>query len=177
MKNKTFTIIAVCLTCIFAGAFIGGITNMVNGAVSPLYFKNIMRWHDINNIWRASVAQGILEGIIYGIIFASIFTTVFGVITKGNCPLCYVVRFIVFIVISVFCCWLLGGIIAIFLSVLSPEFYRQQFRGVPEEFIPMIKYAWVGGSIWGAMFGGLLSAIVGSVIFHIKWKKYGCELT
>ena len=76
-----------------------------------------------------------------------------------------------FIIVSVFCCWLLGGIIAILLSVLCPEFYRQQIYGVPDGLIPMIKYAWVGGSIWGAMFGGLLSAIVSSFIFHAKWKK------
>ena len=144
---------------------------MVNGAISPLYFKNIMRWHEINHIWRASVAQGLFEGIIYGIIFALIFTTVFGVTTKGICPLVFVIRFITFIIIAVFCCWTLGGVIAVFLSILSPEFYRQKIYGVPEEFIPMIKYAWVGGSIWGAMFGGLLSAIVGSVIFQVKWKN------
>ena len=44
--------------------------------------------------------------------------------------------------------WVLGGIIAILLSVLSPEFYKKTFIGVPDEFGAMIRYAWVGGSIW-----------------------------
>jgi len=169
--KKTGVIIAVALTCVIMGALIGALTNMVNGAVSPLYFQNIMRWDDVQDVWRASVTQGIFEGLIYGVLFAAVFTAVFGVVTKGECPYSHVLKFMLGIFVAVIVCWAMGGLIAMGLAILSPEFYRRAFIGVPEETAPMLRYAWVGGSIWGGLFGGLLSAILGSVIFRIKWKK------
>lgn len=169
--KKSGIIIAVALTCVIMGAFIGALTNMVNGAVSSLYFQNIMRWHDVQDVWRASVAQGVFEGLIYGILLAAVFTAVFGVVTKGECPYSKVFPFMLGIFVAVLGCWAFGGIIAMGLATLSPEFYRRTFIGVPDEGGPMLRYAWVGGSIWGGMFGGLLSAILGSVIFRIKWKR------
>ncbi len=55
---------------------------------------------------------------------------------------------------------------------LSPEFYRKAFIGVPNDFALMLRYAWVGGSIWGAMFGALLAAVIGSVLFAIRWRQF-----
>jgi hypothetical protein len=66
-------------------------------------------------------------------------------------------------------CWAIGGLIAIGLASLSPEFYRHTFREVPEEFFEMLRYAWVGGSIWGLELGGFAAVIVGSVLFRAKW--------
>ena len=60
---------------------------------------------------------------------------------------------------------------AIGMATLSPEFYRRTFIGVPEEFGPMIRYAWVGGSIWGAEFGGLISVVVGLVVMRANWRR------
>ena len=57
------------------------------------------------------------------------------------------------------------------LATLSPEFYRSAFVGVPNEFGPMLRYAWVGGSIWGAEFGGLVSVVVGLVILRANWRR------
>jgi hypothetical protein len=145
---------------------------MINGAVSPLYFRNIMHWHDVQDVWRASVAQGVFEGLIYGILFAVVFTTVVGVVTRAECAYLHVAKFLLGISVAVLGCWSLGGIIAMGLATLSPEFYRRAFLGVPESFAPMLRYAWVGGSIWGGMFGGLLSAVLGSVIFRYKWRQH-----
>ena len=50
------------------------------------------------------------------------------------------------------------------LASLRSEFYNSQFYDVPKEKTEMLKYAWVGGSIWGGMIGGLLSAV-----FGLKW--------
>ena len=149
----------------------GAVTNMLNGAISPLYFRNIMRWHDVQYLWRACIGQGIFEGLIYGTLFAIVFTTVFGVVTKGDCSYSHVFKFLIGIFVTVLGCWILGGIIAMGLATLSPEFYRRTFIGVPEETVPMLRYAWVGGSIWGSIAGGILSAIIGSVIFKLKWEK------
>ena len=169
--KKTGIIIAVAFTCVIIGALIGALTNMVNGVVSPLYFQNIMRWHDVQDLWRACVTQGIFEGLICGILFATVFTAVFSVVTKGECSYPHVLKFMLGIFVAVLGCWALGGIIAMGLATLSPEFYRRAFIGVPEKTSSMLRYAWVGGSIWGGMFGGLLSAILGSIIFRIKWKR------
>ena len=169
--KKTGIIIAVAFTCVIMGALIGALTNMVNGAVSPLYFQNIMRWHDVQDVWRASITQGIFEGLIYGILFAVVFTAFFGIVTKGECPYSYVLKFMLGIFVAILVCWALGGLIAMGLATLSPEFYRRAFIGVPEDTGPMLRYAWVGGSIWGCLFGGLLSVTLGSVILLIKWKE------
>ena len=76
------------------------------------------------------------------------------------------------IVAATYACWVLGGLIAMGLAALSPEFYRRAFIGVPQEFGPMLRYAWVGGSIWGAEFGGLLSLAIGLVLFRAKWRRH-----
>ncbi len=171
MKSKAGAVVSIAMTCIVMGAAIGALTNMVNGAVSPLYFKNIMRLHDVQDVWRASIVQGVLEGLIYGVVFAAVFATVVGIVTKADCPYLYVAKFILGISLAVLGCWAAAGVVAMGLATLSPEFYRRTFIGVPDSFGPMLRYAWVGGSICGSMVGGLSAAILGSVIFWNRWKK------
>ena len=50
--SRPTALAGIALTGILAGAFIGGTTNAVNGFVSPTYFINILRWHDVENVWR-----------------------------------------------------------------------------------------------------------------------------
>ena len=169
-QSNFLTIFKVGLTCIFIGGFIGAITNMINGAISPDYFRIVMGW-DFEDIWIASVAQGIFEGLIYGVIFSLIFTTGFGIITKGNGTYNFAIKQLIKIVLIVFSCWIIGGIIAILLASLSPEFYKSHYYNVPKEKTEMLKYAWVGGSIWGGMIGGLLSAVFGVVVIKNNWKE------
>jgi prolipoprotein diacylglyceryltransferase len=173
-KQSNFqTIFLVALTCILTGAFVGATTNMINGAVSPYYFKAVMYW-DFQDIWTASVAQGILEGLLYGVIFAIIFTTGFGVVTKGQAPYSFAFRQLLKIIVIVFTCWTIGGLLAMFLVTLSPEFYKAHFPYTPSDKTEMLKFAWVGGSIWGVTLGGLLTAILGVVVTKNSWTK---ELT
>lgn len=174
MKNENkqsifLSIFFVGLTCIFIGGFIGAVTNMINGAISPNYFRIIMGW-DFQDIWIASVAQGIFEGLIYGVIFSLIFTTGFGIITKGKATYKFALKQLLKIILIVFGCWAIGGILAMLLASLSPEFYKSHFYNVPNELTEMLKYAWVGGSIWGGMIGGLLSAIFGVVVIKNNWE-------
>ncbi len=37
----------------------------------------------------------------------------------------------------------------------------------------MLRYAWVGGSIWGTELGGLLSVILGVVVLRANWRRAG----
>ena len=50
--------------------FIGATTNAVNGLVSPVYFINILHWHNVENVWRACIAQGIFDGLLTGLFFS-----------------------------------------------------------------------------------------------------------
>ncbi len=169
-RSRPGALIGVALSGILLGAILGAVTNSINGWVSPLYFRNIMRWDDVENIWRASIAQGILEGIMFGLAFAVIFTAVVGIVSKARSPYGLAAIHLVLIAVAALVCWALGGVIAMGLATLSPEFYRHTFHGVPEDFDQMLRYAWVGGSIWGIQFGGLASVIVGSVLFRAKWR-------
>jgi len=168
-QSNFLTIFSVALTCIFTGGFIGAITNMINGSISPNYFRIVMRW-DFKEIWIASVAQGIFEGLIYGVIFSLIFTTGFGIVTNGKATYNFALKQLFKIILIVLGCWIIGGILAVVLASLSPEFYKSHYYNVPKEKIEMIKYAWVGGSIWGGMIGGLLSAVFGVVVIKNNWK-------
>lgn len=170
-KPSSFqTIFLVALTCVLTGGFIGATTNMINGAVSPYYFKSVMYW-DFQDIWTASVAQGILEGLLYGVIFSIIFTTGFGLVTKGQAPYSFAFRQLLKIIVIVFSCWTIAGLLAMFLATLSPDFYKAHFPYTPTDKTEILKFAWVGGSIWGGMIGGLLSAILGVVVTKNSWSK------
>jgi hypothetical protein len=70
-------------------------------------------------------------------------------------------------------CWVLGGIAGIGLAALSSEFFRTTFvpRGFGMGDSELPAFAWVGGSIWGAQFGGLASLIVGLVVLRAHWHR------
>lgn len=116
--------------------------------------------------------QGIFEGLIYGLMFSVVFTLVVGLVSRARCPFNFAFGHMLAIVVAIYCCWAAGGLIAMGLATLSPEFYRNAFIGVPDDFGPMLRYAWVGGSIWGAMFGGLLAVVVGSIVFAVRWRQF-----
>jgi prolipoprotein diacylglyceryltransferase len=170
-KQSNFsTIFYVALSCIILGGLIGATTNMINGAVSPYYFKTVMYW-DFEDIWIASVAQGILEGLFYGVIFAVIFTTGFGIVTKGQAPYSFAFNQLLKVIAIVFACWTIGGLLAMSLATLSSNFYKGHFPLAPSDKTELLKFAWVGGSIWGGMIGGLLSSILGVAVTKNSWAK------
>lgn len=168
-QTQPVALVLIAATAIAGGAVIGASTNAINGAISPDYFRNIMGWYGVEQIWRASIAQGIFEGLIYGFMFSVVFTLVVGLVSRARCSFTFAFRHLLAIVVAIYCCWAAGGIIAMGLATLSPEFYRNTFIGVPVSFGPMLRYAWVGGSIWGVMFGGLLSVVIGSILFAVRW--------
>ena len=161
-------IFLLSITCVLMGGTIGAITNMVNGFVSPYYFKTIMNWN-FQEIWIASVAQGILEGLFHGVFFAIIFTIGFGMITKGKADYAFALKHIIRIAIIVLCCYNIGGLLAMMLVRLSPEFYRSHFPWTPTDVVEQMKYAWVGGSIWGEILGGILGLVIGLLNVKNNW--------
>lgn len=165
------TMALIAASAVLGGACVGGTTNAINGAISPLYFRTIMRWEHTESIWRASVAQGVFEGLLYGCVFAVVYTSVVSLTTGGTCPFRVAFRQILGILIYIYGIWALGGMLAIGLAILSPEFYRETFYGVPDSHSEMLRYAWVGGSIWGALFGGAVTLIFGCIHFRMTWQN------
>jgi hypothetical protein len=147
--------------CVFAGAFIGASTNAVNGALSPEYYRAVLGW-DFPGIWAASVAQGIMKGALYGVLFA-VFILLVVLLSKRRISWGHIRRPILKAAGLVYLAWLAGGVISLLLACVSPDFYRNIFREVPPQLIPLMKFAWVGGSIQGAVYGGLVSAIVTAI--------------
>ena len=70
---RPLAVAAIAISGVLASGFLGGTTNVVNGAVSPTYFVNVLGWHGIEDVWRASIAQGIFEGLLFGIAFSLLF--------------------------------------------------------------------------------------------------------
>jgi len=163
----------IAVSGIIAGAALGGLTNSINGWVSPLYFRNVLHWQNVEDVWRASIAQGILEGLLFGIFLSLVFVVVAGIVSKARCTYRFGVTVLLAIVAAAFVCWLIGGVLGMGLASLSPEFFRHAFRGVPQDLAEMLRYAWVGGSIEGIEIGGFFLTILGSFFFYAKWRSQG----
>ncbi len=119
-KTRPVALILIAATAIVSGAVIGASTNAINGAVSPLYFRNVMRWQDVENIWRASIAQGIFEGLLCGIVFSIVFTLVVGLISRARCSFRFALRHMFAMILAIYCCWAVGGFLAIGLATFEP---------------------------------------------------------
>ncbi len=171
LPPRPLALAATAVSGVLASGFLGGTTNAVNGRVSPLYFVNVLGWYDVDNVWRASIAQGVFEGLLFGVFFSLVFTVATGVMTRAACSFWFALAHLLGILAGAYCCWVLGGLAGMGLATLSPEFYRRAFIGVPQEHGAMLRYAWVGGSIWGAELGGLVSVATGLVVLRANWRR------
>jgi hypothetical protein len=163
-------LVGIAITAVVAGMFVGATTNAVNGAVSPTYFEIVMGW-DSSGVWLASVQQGILEGFVIGIFLSFILTLAIGLITRASCTYGHALRWLAGVVVAVFRLWMIGGIVAVVWAAVSPGSYRNTFIREPLNFWQTVRFAWVGGTIWGAYLGGLLAVGVGLVLFHVRWRR------
>jgi hypothetical protein len=170
-RLRPFALAAVAVSGVLAGGFLGATTNAVNAIVSPLYFVTILHWRDVENVWRAGVAQGALEGLLFGVLFSLIFSAATGIITGCACTYRFAVKHLLGILAATYASWALGGAAGVGLAAISPEWYRRTFVGVPQEFGAMLAYGWVGGSIWGAELGCLMWVILGLVVLRSNWRR------
>ena len=169
--RRPLALICLAVTIVVASAALGAAANSVNEAVSPHYFRQILGWDDVSDVWRASIALGIFEGLLFGLAFSLIFTLVVGLVSKVRCPYGHGLAYVLGIAACATACWAVGGLTAIGLATLSPDFFRHTFHHVPEATGEMLRYAWVGGSIWGVEIGGFASVVFGSVVFWAKWRQ------
>jgi tetrahydromethanopterin S-methyltransferase subunit F len=167
---KPISILLLWITAIIGAAILGLVTNAINAQVSDLYFRTILGWQNVTDIKRAIVAQGIFEGLICGVVLATLFLAVIAFVSKARCDYLLGLRFIAGLIGTAFLLWVVGGVLAILLVSLSPEFYRSHFIGVPESMPDRIRYAWVGGSIWGVQFGGAAATFIFMALFRARWR-------
>jgi len=173
---KPGTLVGIALVVIAAGGVMGAATNAVNGAVSPTYFRAVMGWLRVENVWRAAVAQGIFEGLLYGVVFAGVFTLALGAASRGRPSFAFALRHLALAGAIALGGWCIGGALAMGLAALSPEFYRSAFIGVPSETGEMLKFAWVGGSIWGVLLGAVLAAVIASITAATEWRRRAARM-
>ncbi len=102
-ETNFITMLWVALTCVLAGGLIGATTNAINGYVSPTYFRIILGW-DFQDIWTASIAQGIFEGLIYGMILAIVFGVTIAIVTQGQATYGFVLRHLITIIGMTYLC-------------------------------------------------------------------------
>lgn len=171
LEPRPLVVAGIAVSGVLASGFLGATTNAVNGWVSPEYFVTVMRWERIEDVWRASIAQGMFEGLLFGIFFSLLFTVATGIITGSACSFGFAFKHLVSVLGGVYICWTFGGLAGVGLASLSPEFYQRTFFGVPAEPGAMLRYAWVGGSIWGAELGGFVSVVVGLVVLRANWRR------
>jgi len=171
LPTRPLALFALAVTGVFTCGAIGALTNAVNGAVSPQYFIANMGWQGVEDVWRASISRGIFEGLLFGVGFSLVFTVGVGLITRAGCTYGFAARHLTGIVAGALVCWVLGGVAALVLAAISPEFYRQTFNGVPQDFGGTLCYAWVGGSIWGVELGGFACTVIGLVVLRANWQR------
>ena len=165
---RPLSILAIAATVAFAAIFVGATTNMINGAISPFYFNDIMGF----DAWWECVAQGILEGVVFAIALSAVYATTLAILTQGTCTYSAGVRWLALIVCAVYIFWLLGGCCAVALAALRPLFYQRLFiNAATADYKQILAFAWVGGSIWGAYIGGPLSVVAGLTFFPLYWRR------
>ena len=81
---RPLALFGIAVTGLFASASLGAVTNAVNGWVSPLYFVTILGWQGVEDVWRASIAQGLFEGLCFGAFFSLVFASGVGIITRAS---------------------------------------------------------------------------------------------
>jgi len=63
----------VFTTALAVGGIFGTIINMINGLVSPLYYRLILGWSFKLSVWNQAVLQGFYKGLIYGAVYSFFF--------------------------------------------------------------------------------------------------------
>jgi hypothetical protein len=171
MRRRWWVAVVIPFFGLAAGVSLGAVTNLVNGAVSPFYFWAVMRWR-VSEIWYLAVLQGMLEGGLLGLFFGVVVAISFAASTRlfGTLPLA--IGALVRAVLVALCCWAVGGLLGLFLTSLSMDFwYPKGGLYSTSTMSQRLGYSWVGGSIWGAYAGTPAGAIFACVWLHLKWKR------
>jgi hypothetical protein len=172
--RQPWRFVVVLVMCLVMAWIVGSATNAVSGTVSLRYFDDIVGWMYPRPITLSSVVrQGFLEASFFGIGFATLFITVYAASTGTRCPFSIVARSLGLAMLITLGCWILGGIAAATWASVSPIGFAQAFPMSatisPES--QFVRWAAVGGSIWGVEAGGIIGLLVASIWLHFRWRR------
>ncbi len=167
-KGGILNLLKIFISCILAGGIFGGLSNMVNSFISPYYFQKIIHL-DGQLTWTTAMVEGIRKGLMYGALFALIYSIGSAAITKGAGTYALAMKQLFKAAGFAGICWAVGGLFAILLTSINPGFYHKLFPITPTDEMDMLRFAWVGGSTWAGLIGGLLSAILAVVMLRNRW--------
>jgi hypothetical protein len=150
---------------VVGGILLGAVTNAVNGAVSPQYFSDVMRWDwdAFPGIWLASIRQGMLEGTADGLGYSLLFVTLTCILTDRRCHLKVAIKYGVIALAVALSFWAIGGACGVAYAAFLPDHCDSRFFGWHDSIGSLLCYAWVRGSIWGIVYGGLPSVVITSI--------------
>lgn len=166
-QRHALSLVFVVLAGTGTAATLGAITNAINAAISPEYFCLVMRWSNDGTVWARSVIQGAIEGAGYGLAFSLVFLLVIALAFESSYSPGKILRLFPKICVAVFLVWGLGGAIGVAWAALDAESYRDMFPIVPYEGV--LRFGWVGGSIYGIVYGGFLVVVTSA--FVIAWRR------
>jgi hypothetical protein len=163
------TPVVVCVVASLAGALFGAATNVINGRVSADYFAIVMSWDGQTAAVRA-IVQGLFEGWAAGLLLGFFFCVVIAASTRLRCPPPLALRTLAIAPATAAAGWVIGGAIGVTLALLWPQLWGFFFVGVPPR-VNLPRFAWVGGSIWGAYAGAVIGLVIASVTLHRRWQR------
>lgn len=146
------------------GALLGVLTNSVNGAVSPQYFRDVMGWSG-SHIWLRAVGEGALEGAGYALAYGILFMILIATVSQRRCRFRTAMRYVGFTFALALGFWLLGGAAAVACAWLFPSVCNPRYFGHNITWPAFGCYAWVRGSIQGIVDGGLASVLITSAVY------------
>jgi hypothetical protein len=159
---------AILLLGPVAGAAIGAATNALNVSVSPLYFEAVLDW--VDDVPSRAIGQGAFEGALFGAAFGFTVAIAFAAATHCRGTFDLAARALGVAVFTVLACWSLGGVVGVLISATQPAFFsRAPIHLMAANSHDFARFAWVGGTIWGAYAGTLIAAIASCVWLQIRW--------
>jgi hypothetical protein len=163
------TLVMVWMATVAGGSVLGAVTNASDGQVSRDYFAIVMSWDWQAAPWRA-VAQGAIEGAALGLFFGAGLAIVIAASTRMRCPLWLALRALALGMSIALMAWIVGGIAGTVLARVDPRLWGFVFVGVPPR-VDLPRFAWVGGSIWGAYGGTAAGLVAAAVYLHVRWRR------
>jgi hypothetical protein len=140
--------------------------------VSPTYFNAIVGWmYGGAMSWGDVVFQGLLESTAFGVLLAVAFTLAFVLATGCRATLHEAAIALVVGIIVCLALWLVGGLAGVAWTTISPVSFRSAFHVVAPTQAALVRWGFVGGSIWGANLGGLAAIVTASIVVHLRYRR------
>jgi hypothetical protein len=150
------------------GVSVGAVTNAINLRVSQNYFERVMNWR--RDVPLRTILQGMLEGGVLGLFFGLTLSIASAASSRLRAPFRLVLRVLLNAVTIVLICWIAGGTIGACLATFDPQLFWLIIPVGPPSW-GLTRFAWVGGTIWGAYAGTAIATLTGCIMLHRRWRS------